>query len=135
MIKKFEVEDIVKIMQLEHTGENTAPLPCEKGEWVQWLVTQVDNPKLNIVGEIQEGKIKGYEVLINNVLPPVFYSCSLLYLWSPVDHRITHALVEAALEWKYEIGAKEGLAVMPLTHSEKYMESFGGILFAKIYRF
>lgn len=135
MVKKFEVEDIAKILQIDHTGPNTAPLPCEKSQWVQWLVSMADNEKINISGEIIDDKITGYMVLVDNILPPVFSCCSLLYLWSPHSHRITMALVDAAMEWKEKIGAKNGIAVMPLNHSEKYMASFGGRLIANVYEF
>lgn len=132
MIKKFEVEDIAKILTLEDTLANH--FPCSRGEWVQWLISQADNPKINVIGDIVDNQIVGYMVLVNNVMPPVFNTCACLFVWSKT-HRITLNLVAEGKLWKEAIGAQKGVIVVPLSHSEKYMQSFEGRLVANVFEF
>lgn len=133
MIKKFESEDIAKILKLDHAGANITPLPCDKGQWVQWLMSMAQNEKIRILGEIEDGRVTGYIVLLDNVLPPVFNSCVILYIWSPDNHRTTHALADAAKEWKKEIKADTLAAMVSPDHTDKYMDAFGFKKIAHVY--
>ena len=67
MIKKFEVEDIAKILDCEDEIENY--FPCDRGEWIQWLMSIVDNPKYFIAGVIEDGVV-GYVVAVDNAVKP-----------------------------------------------------------------
>ncbi len=135
MIKIEEINKAEQIAQILHMGdlyfENA--FPCEIGEWVQWLIQQIENPGIKIYGEIECDILSAYIVAMNSVMPPVFDSVAVLYLHSPHSHKITRALVEATKKWAIIVGAKRGLIPVPENHSGKYMESFGGKKIANIY--
>lgn len=130
MIKKLEVEDIAKIMHLDDNV--TDFFPCEKGEWVQWLIQNVDNPRIFIIGNIEDNQIIGYFVALNNLMPPVFDYISVIYLWS-LSHKITHTLIEAGKKWAIKNGVKRGLITVPNNHTKKYMASFDGHKIANVF--
>lgn len=137
MVRKMEVEDIAKIAFIEDHLETH--LTCSKGEWVQWLIQNVDNPSMLIIGDFSDtGEIKGYMVLVNNVVPPVFNFVASLFTWTRdgnirCDRDTVTALQAEASRWGKEIGARRGVATVPNTHNMKYMESLGGKLIASIY--
>ena len=77
MIKKLEVEDITKIMSLKDEVFDEL-FPCSIGEWVQFLIQNVDNPNLFIIGSIENGVLTGYCVSYYVELP-ISKSASTLY--------------------------------------------------------
>ena len=103
MIKKLEVEEIAKIMQLDDE-KLTQGFPCEVGEWVQFLVQHVDNPNIFMMGEIEDDKLIGYFVAINAIAPPLNNSVSVLYS-KTAGKEINKAFLDALIDWSKEKGA------------------------------
>jgi hypothetical protein len=137
MVRKMEVEDIAKIAFIEDHLETH--LTCEKGEWVQFLISQVDNPKLHIIGDIDDkGIIKGYMVIVDNIMPPIFDSVVVLFVWTQAgalrcDRDVLRPLIKETQRWAREIGARRGIVSVPVAHSEKFMESVGGKKIAHVF--
>lgn len=137
MVRKMEVEDIAKIAFIEDHLETH--LTCEKGEWVQWLIQNVNNPSMLIIGDFTpDNEINGYMVLVNNVVPPVFNFIASLFTWTRdgnfrCDKDTVTALQAEASKWGREMGAKRGVATVPTMHSERYMNSLGGKMIASVY--
>jgi len=129
MIKDLTVEEITQILNIS----DESPLPCNKGQWVQWLVSQANNPKLKIAGKVNEtGRLIAYIVILDNVIPPLFDNIVTLHIWT-TDHRDTHELAQVFTDWGRKIGAKRGLVSVPSDHTDKYMEIFGGKKIASVY--
>ena len=103
MIKKLEVEEIAKIMQLDDE-KLTQGFPCEVGEWVQFLVQHVDNPNIFMMGEIEDDKLIGYFVAINAIAPPLNNSVSVLYS-KTAGKEINKAFLDTLIDWSKEKGA------------------------------
>jgi hypothetical protein len=120
MTKDFDARDIAQILKIEHDN----PLPCDKGAWVQWLMTQIGNEKVKILGIVDGGLVKAYMVMIENIDRPIFDSVAAIYIHS-AGARETKEMVEAGIEWAKSTGAKNGIASVPPDHSEQWMESLG----------
>lgn len=133
MIKTLDsVDEVIKILQTDDDVLEKL-MPCTKGEWVQFLCQNIDNPKFEILGEMKDNVLESYIVLIDSIIPPVFDSVVILYLFSPENHKTTRMLVEKGKEWAIKIGAKKGIISVPIDHSEKYMSVFGGEKIANVY--
>lgn len=104
MICKFEVEDIARIMNVEDDIERF--FPCDKGEWVQWLMGQVENPNIFIAGDVGD-EIKSYIVACNAVMPPVSNSICIVMFYSSGDIESNMELVKLLNKWSREKGARE----------------------------
>jgi len=103
-IKKLEVEEIAGIMQLE---DNIAEsFPCEKGEWVQWLISNVENPRVLIIGNIIGGEIKSYLVALDNVFPPLSIQVNILFFYSRGDMEQNMEIINMLNNWAKKRGAK-----------------------------
>jgi hypothetical protein len=103
MIKKLEVEDIVKILKLDDETL-TKVFPCEVGEWVQFLIQHVDNPNSFMMGEMDGDKLTGYYIAINAIAPPINFSVSVLY--SKTAGKETNKIfLDALIDWAKEKGA------------------------------
>ena len=103
MIEKLKVEDIAGIMQLDDP-DLTGAFPCERGEWVQFLIQNVDNPNFFMMGEIEDGKLTGYFIAINAIAPPVNNSVSVLYSRT-AGKEINKDFLTALTGWAKEKGA------------------------------
>ena len=75
----MEVEDIAKILKFDDpVFEDT--FPCAVGDWVQFLMQHVDNPKLLLLGIFEDdGDFIGYVVAYNSVLLPISRHITILY--------------------------------------------------------
>ena len=104
MIKKLEVEEIAGIMQLEDNA--TESFPCERGEWVQWLISNVENPRVLIIGHVIDGEIKSYLVALDSVVLPLSVQVNVLFFYSGGDTDKNIAIVDMLNEWARERGAK-----------------------------
>ena len=105
MIRKLEVEDIAGIMHLE--GDNvTENFPCDPGEWVQWLVSNAENPRVLIIGNAIDGEIKSYLVAMDNVMLPLSVQVQILHFYSGggLDENI--AIFDMLNNWARGKGAK-----------------------------
>jgi hypothetical protein len=59
MIKKLEAEDIVKILSLKD-DDFSILFTCEVGEWVQFLMQNVENENFFMMGYFKDEKLIGY---------------------------------------------------------------------------
>ena len=129
MIKDLTIEEITQILNIP----DESPLPCDKGQWVQWLVSQVENPKVKITGKVNDARrLIAYIVILDNIILPLFDNIVALHIWT-MDHRDTHELAQVFIDWGRKIGAKRGLASISLGHPDKYMEVFGGKKVASVF--
>jgi len=133
MIKQIKtIQEMTKILVTnDKLLEKT--IPCSKGEWVQWLCQEIENPRIVVFADFENGKINAYVVILNNVMPPVFDAVSVLYLWSPSNHKTTRALIERSKEFAIKIGAIRGVISVPTDHTDKYIETFGGTKIANVF--
>lgn len=115
--KKMEVEDIVKILKLDDP-KLTQVFPCEKGEWVQWLIQNVDNPGFFIRGVFEEDKLIGYLVAINAFVPPINKAITVLYS-KTAGMEANHAILDELIGWSKEKGAAsiDFITDNPIGHS------------------
>jgi hypothetical protein len=103
LIKKLKVEDIIKISKLD--DDNFADLfTCEIGEWVQFLVQNVDNSNLFMVGVFEDDKLIGYLIAINAIMPPINNGISALYSKTAGLKNNKKALAEM-IKWAKDKGA------------------------------
>ena len=129
MIKKLEAKDIVKLNHIDLPN-----LPCEKGQYIQFLMSRIEDPKMLIIGDVENDALKSYGVFVDNRLPPIFNNAVVIGIWT-LNHKDTIELIKAANEWAKKIGIETGIVSVPDNdkHNEKYMESLGGKKVAVIY--
>ena len=120
MIKKLEVEEIAGIMQLEDNV--TASFPCERGEWVQWLISNVENPKVLIIGNIVDGEINSYLVAVDSVRLPLSAQVHILFFYSRRDIDANIKIFDMLNDWARERGA---LKVRGICQNIKVFEKYG----------
>jgi len=104
MIKKLEIEEIAGIMQLEDYA--TKSFPCERGEWVQWLISNVENPRVLIIGNVIDGEIKSYLVAVDNVGLPLSVQVNIFFFYSGGDTDSNMEIRDMLNDWARERGAK-----------------------------
>lgn len=120
MIKQLTVEDIASILQLDDLV--TESFPCDRGEWVQWLVSNAENPKVLIVGNVQDGDVKSYLVALDNVSRPLSVQVHILFFYSGSDLDANMAIRDALNDWARERGAK---AIRFICRDIKVFEKYG----------
>jgi len=103
-IKKLEVEEIAGIMQLDDNV--TDSFPCDKGQWVQWLISNVENPRVLIIGNVIDGEIKSYLVALDNVILPLSIQVNILFFYSGGDIDANIKIFDILNDWAREKGAK-----------------------------
>lgn len=103
MIKKLEVEDIVKILTLEDDKFEEL-FSCETGEWVQFLIQNINNPNFFMIGAIEDDRLIGYMVAINAVILPICNGISALYSKTAGMENNKEELAEM-IKWAKEKGA------------------------------
>lgn len=103
MIKKPTVEDITKILILED-DKLTKVFPCEIGEWVQFLIQNVDNPNFFMRVAIEENKLIGYLVAFNAIAKPISNCVSVLYS-KTAGTEINRVVLEELIRWSKDKGA------------------------------
>lgn len=103
MIKKLEVDDIAKILSLDDPIEQI--FPCDKGEWVQWLMQNIENPEILIIGRVSSDELDFYAVAVNYVLKPLSDSIGVI-LFSKGAETNSH-IREQIIEWGKKKGAKK----------------------------
>lgn len=103
MIRRLEPDDIAQILQMEDNNLERV-LACEKGEFVQWLMSNVNNERLLILGRVEANKLISYCAVVNTMFPPICTVVSMLYMSNLVigDNEIK----EAILIWGRDIEAK-----------------------------
>ena len=64
-IRKMEVEDIVKILT-DDKFESHSMFNHSKGQWVQFLMQNVDNDNVLILGRVQDNELQNFSVTIHS---------------------------------------------------------------------
>lgn len=126
MIKRLTTaEDISMLFDLKDDSE--IQFPCGRHAWMQWLTEQAANPKVGIWATVEQNQAIGYIVAIDNVMPPISDSVSLLYIWyswKPIKRKDTQNLIRTIEDWGREIGAKQVITV--LTESQSIHAKISG---------
>ncbi len=78
MIKKLEAEDIAKILTLKDDDFKKV-INCELGQWVQFLMQNVENKEYFMMGEIEDNNLVGYIIMVDASLQPVSNSAHVFY--------------------------------------------------------
>jgi len=115
MIKKLEPEDILALKALDDHIEDI--LPGTKGEWVQWLMANVANPNVLIIGGAAS-----YLVAVNAVHRPVSDHVLILFFYSGGDRVKYKEFKHAVDEWAREKGTRN---VRFLCRDIKPFEKYG----------
>jgi len=119
-IKKLEVEEIAGIMQLNDSV--TESFPCEKGEWVQWLISNVENPRVLIIGNVIDSEIKSYLVALDSVVPPLSIQVNILFFYSGGDMDGNMAMINTLNNWAKKRGA---VKVRGICRNIRVFEKYG----------
>ena len=110
MVKVTKVESPDELHGLLTFSDNIQEercFSCSRIEWVQWIVQQISNknPKLGVWVLRDEDLIfRGYVVAVDSVLPPVFSSVVIFYLYSPSSD-CDKMLLKEVEQWAMLIGA------------------------------
>jgi len=97
---KYTANDIAKILQMDDHVEDF--FPCDKGEWVQWLQSIVENPRFLIIGTETS-----YLVAVNNVQRPVSDHVFILFFHSKSPLEQNLEIRDYLNEWALECGTKK----------------------------
>ena len=119
-IKKLEVEEIAGILKLD--DKVTESFSCDKGEWVQWLISNVENPRVLIIGNVIDGEIKSYLVALDNVMLPLSVQVHVLFFYSGGDIDANIKIFDMLNEWAREKGAK---TIRGVCQNIKVFEKYG----------
>ena len=79
--------------------------PCDRGQWVQWLVSAVKSDDVFIAIETKQNKIKSYFVVANTVEPPICDYTNIIYAYckDPMSVSIFSKLI---IEWSLSKNAR-----------------------------
>jgi len=122
MIKKLEPDDILKLKALNDGIEDV--LPGTRPEWIQWLMANVHNPRVLIIGGTT-----GYLVAVNAVHRPVSDHVLILFFYSGGDKAENAELKAAVDAWAQEQGtAHVRFLCRDLTPFAKYGAEQKGIV-------
>ena len=102
-IKKLEVEEIAGILQLKDNFMES--FPCDKGEWVQWLISNVENPRILIIGNVIDNEIKSYLVAHDSVMLPLSDHVFILFFYSGSDIDSNMEIRDMLNDWARSKGA------------------------------
>ena len=119
-IKQLNVEEIARIMQLEDNIEES--FPCEKGEWVQWLIDNIDNPRILIIGNVIDNEIKSYLIALDSVVPPLSIQVNILFFYSRADMEQNMAIINMLKDWTKKRGA---LKIRGICQNIRVYEKYG----------
>ena len=101
------MEEVAEILSVYNNLENPRSiLPCSSGEFVQWLISVVDNPKIGIWGKQQPVGVSSYIVAVNNIIPPISNYITVIQFEGD-DLNEVELLFKEVFKWQELIGAKE----------------------------
>jgi len=81
---------------------------CLKGEWVQFLVSICEDPRVFIVGIFdEEDNMIGYALSQNYVCPPLSNAVHIIYACSPGNTEDNELGMESIKEWARGLGANK----------------------------
>lgn len=106
VVKAETPNDLKGILNFSDDSENY--LSCTRMEWVQWLVQQVGlkNDKLGVwVVRGDDQRMMGYWVAVDSILPPLFFSVTVLYMCLPFQEDKSEMMRQLE-EWAKERGAQ-----------------------------
>ena len=103
MVRKSEVEDLVKILTLDD-DKLTEVFPCEASEWVQFLVQNVDNPNFFMTSVLENDKLIGYLIAVNSIALPIS-NCVIALYSKTAGLESNKKELEMLIEWSKEKGA------------------------------
>jgi len=132
IIKKTNlVKDITQILSLQD-DHLEKQIPCDKGEWVQWLVQNIENDRIGIwtIKDDNEGRVKAYVVAVDAMNPPISDSVVILYssVYSSIGEEGNQEVMEKIKEWSRERGAKK---ITIQTWYPRIMSTYGFVEFGK----
>jgi len=113
MIKRFDVDDIARILTFDDHIEDS--FPCDKGEWVQWLMGLVDDPRYLIIGAE-----KSYLVAVDTIQMPISDSVNIIFGYSKEGN--IPELIKEVKEWAKGRGAKR---VLYVTNQKDLFNKYG----------
>jgi len=121
---RYTVENITKILQMDDHVENS--FPCDKGQWVQWLISVVDDPRYLIIGTE-----KSYLVAVNNIQRPLSDHVFILFFYSENDFESSIEIRDCLNDWALECGTTKirfiGESITPFKkYGAKQMGVYGG---------
>jgi len=123
MIRELTVEDIAKLL-IHDEIRLEDHFPGERGEIVQWLIQNIDNPGLFIWGSLDDsGKLIGVLVAVSNVALPISNHISIIYCHTSYDFEMNEQVKEELNKWGREIGA---IAVNFVCENFRVFERYGG---------
>ena len=98
MIKRLDSSGIAQILKFNDRIEDY--FPCDKGEWVQWLMENVDNPRVLIIGNKDV-----YLVAVDAVMKPLSDFVSILFCYSEKGFDKNMEVKTMLDDWAKERGA------------------------------
>lgn len=108
MIKRInDPEDVVQILNLDDQLESILE-SCTKGEFIQFLIKNLNNENIFLLGYFDRGVLKAYMLAFNNVLLPISSVVFCTYFYSSVsDYDVSKALGEGLKQYSRNCGAKK----------------------------
>ena len=134
MIRKLEAKDIVQILNIDDGYETNFDI--SKDQYVQILMSWINEDKYLIIGDDDNGKLKCYMIVKNNSDSPLYKSITPMHIWSP-SIKDAIEMSKYVKDWAISLGIKRGLMSVPndFKHSDKYIKMFGDLeCVAKIYQ-
>ncbi|MFH1623543.1 MAG: hypothetical protein ABID54_00115 [Pseudomonadota bacterium] len=88
--------------------------PCTHSEWVQWLVSQADNPKVAVWANFEENRIDSYIVVFDLVNLPLSDYLFISYAFSVLGEEQNSEVLQRVKEWAKSLGVKRITATTKL---------------------
>lgn len=126
MLKKLEAKEIAQLLKINMN------LPCDVGQYNQRLMSQINDPKVLLIGHVENGEIKSFAHLAHSYDPPLTDCVIMINIWT-TNHKQTLELAEKAKEWQRELNVKKGMVFVDDNHPDKYMAAFGLRKIANVY--
>jgi len=102
MIRKLEAKEIVQIMDFTDPIEQI--FPCDRGEWVQWLMQNSGHQEVLMIGRVED-RLISYAVIINQVFKPLSNVVSILFVSELATE--DQEIKEQIIFWAKEKGAEK----------------------------
>jgi len=96
-------EEIAPLLHFKDDAEKY--FPCDRGQWIQWLVGAINSEDVFVAIETKQEKIKSYFVVANTVEPPICDYVNIIYAYctNPVSIATFAKLI---IEWSLSKNAK-----------------------------
>lgn len=126
MIERVTTADkLIGLINLPDEIETFLDVPAKREEIIQFIFSQVHNERMGIwVHRDEDGDIDAWLWMFDNVLPPLSYTTSVMFVWSGAnDPQVIYDFQEVGDNWTIERGAKMIVAVtevLPPRWFEKY---------------